>query len=68
MRMSSASRVASARTQADAIATAGNAEQERNLAALKAEVDRMTKRREAISAQLGSLREMMAGFGDDEDS
>jgi hypothetical protein len=26
----------------------------------------MTRRREAISAQLGSLREMMAGFGDDE--
>jgi hypothetical protein len=26
----------------------------------------MTKRREAISAQLGSLREMMAGFGDDD--
>ena len=27
-----------------------------------AEVDRMTKRREAISAQLGSLRELMSGF------
>jgi len=26
----------------------------------------MTKRREAISAQLGSLRELMSGFGDDE--
>ena len=58
--------MASARTQADALTAAGNAEQERNLSALKAEVDRMTKRREAISAQLGSLREMMAGFDDDE--
>jgi hypothetical protein len=26
----------------------------------------MTRRREAISAQLGSLREMMAGFGEDD--
>jgi hypothetical protein len=34
----------------------------------KAEVDRMTKRREAISVQLGSLRDMMAGFGEDEES
>ena len=58
--------MASARTQAEAITASGNAEHERNLSALKAEVDRMTKRREAISAQLGSLREMMAGFGDDE--
>ena len=58
--------VASARTQAEAVAVSGNAEHERNLSALKAEVDRMTKRREAISAQLGSLREMMAGFGEDD--
>ncbi|MGA8246552.1 MAG: hypothetical protein WB797_06575, partial [Nocardioides sp.] len=60
--------VASARTQAEAVTASGNAEQERNLAALRAEVDRMTKRREAISAQLGSLRELMAGFGGDEET
>ena len=38
------------------------------VAAIKAEVDRMSKRREAISAQLGSLRDLMAGFGNDDDT
>ena len=32
----------------------------------KAEVDRMTKRRDAITAQLASLRDVVAGFGDDD--
>ena len=45
---------------------AGNAEKERQLATLKSEVDRMSKRRDAITAQLASLRDVVAGFGEDE--
>ena len=41
---------------------------ERQLAALRAEVDRMAKRRDAITAQLASLRDVVAGFGEDEDA
>ena len=37
------------------------------VAALRAEVDRLAKRRDAITAQLASLRDVVAGFGDDED-
>ena len=44
--------VASARTQADAITSRGDAESERQLAEIKAEVERMAKRRDAIAAQL----------------
>jgi hypothetical protein len=29
-------------------------------------VDRMSKRRDAITAQLASLRDVVAGFGEDE--
>jgi hypothetical protein len=29
-------------------------------------VDRLAKRRDAITAQLASLRDVVAGFGDDE--
>ena len=32
------------------------------------EVDRLAKRRDAITAQLASLRDVVAGFGDDEDA
>ena len=34
---------------------------------LKAEVDRLTKRRDAIAAQLASLRDVVAGFGEDDE-
>ena len=35
--------------------------------ALKAEVDRLTRRRDSITAQLSALRDVVAGFGDDDD-
>ena len=60
--------MASARTQAESITSAGNAEAERQLATLKTEVDRMSKRRDAITAQLASLRDVVAGFGEDDES
>ena len=31
-------------------------------------MDRMTKRRDAITAQLASLRDVVAGFGEDDES
>ncbi len=34
---------------------------------MRAEVERMTKRRDAITAQLASLRDVVAGFGEDEE-
>ena len=37
------------------------------LAPLRAEVDRMAKRRDAITAQLASLRDVVAGFGKDDE-
>ena len=37
------------------------------MAALRSEVDRLAKRRDAITAQLASLRDVVAGFGDDEE-
>ena len=46
--------------------TKKNAEADRELAKVKAEVERMTKRREAIAAQLASLRDVVAGFGENE--
>jgi hypothetical protein len=33
---------------------------------VQAEVDRMTKRRDAVAAQLGALRDVVAGFSEDE--
>jgi uncharacterized protein involved in exopolysaccharide biosynthesis len=56
----------SARTQADSITTTSTSEAARELAAVRAEVDRMTKRRDAIAAQLASLRDVVSGFGEDE--
>ena len=59
--------MASARTQAESITSTGNADAERELATIRAEVDRMAKRRDAITAQLASLRDVVAGFGEDEE-
>ena len=42
----------------------GQAEAERQLSTLNAEVDRLTKRRDSIVAQLGALRDVVAGFAD----
>ena len=33
---------------------------------VRAELERMTKRRDAISAQLNALRDVVAGFGEDD--
>ena len=42
------------------------AERAKREAAIKAEVARVSKRRDAIVAQLGALRDVVAGFGTDE--
>ena len=57
--------VSSAQTQAATFTAAGQAEAERELAVLKAEVDRYQKRRDAIVGQLGALRDVITGFGDE---
>jgi uncharacterized protein involved in exopolysaccharide biosynthesis len=57
--------VSTAQTQAATFTAAGQAEAERELAELKAEVDRYQKRRDSIVAQLGALRDVITGFGDD---
>ena len=59
--------VSLARSQADSVNTTAQADAERQLAVVRAEVDRMTKRREAITAQLASLRDVVEGFGGDDD-
>ena len=51
---------------AEAVRSAGDAERQREVNLLKAEVDRLSKRRDAITAQLASLRDVVAGFGDDD--
>lgn len=58
--------VASAKKQAESLRSSGHADSERELAAITAEVGRLTKRRDAIAAQLGALRDVVTGFGDDE--
>lgn len=58
--------VSNAKAKAEAAATSGAAEAEHKLAAVRAEVDRMTKRRDAISAQLASLSELVSGFSHDD--
>jgi F0F1-type ATP synthase membrane subunit b/b' len=58
--------VSSARTQADSLGTTAQAEAQRELAGIRAEVDRISKRRDAITAQLASLRDVVAGFSSDD--
>ena len=43
-----------------------DAELERQGASLTAEVDRLVRRRDAITAQLASLRDVVVGFTDDD--
>ena len=59
--------MAAAKAQAEAQISAGHADHQRRLEAIKAEVDQMTRRRDAITAQLGQLRDVIAGFGGDDD-
>lgn len=58
--------VAAARSQADTVRAAGDADLERQVETLKMEVSRLSRRRDAITAQLSSLRDVIAGFADDE--
>ena len=57
--------MSAAQKQAESLIHDGRAEQESALEALRGEVDRLTKRRDAISAQLGALREVVSGFNDE---
>ena len=54
--------------QADALRNSGHADSERELQALQAEVTRLTRRRDSITAQLSALRDVVAGFGNDDES
>lgn len=58
--------VSAAKKQAESLRNSGHADSERELSAIRAEVDRLAKRRDAITAQLAALRDVVAGFGDDE--
>jgi len=56
--------VHAAETQAANSVAAGQADAERELVSIKAEVDRLQKRRDGIVAQLGALRDVVASFAD----
>ncbi|MFD4327396.1 hypothetical protein ACFWQC_22350 [Nocardioides sp. NPDC058538] len=56
-----------ARAEADHLASTATVEAEKGHAIIKAEVDRLTKRRDAIAAQLSSLTDLVSGFGKTED-
>ena len=58
----------SARTQSESISSTSDAEAERELAKIRAEVERLRKRRDGITAQLASLADLVAAFGDDEET
>ncbi len=58
--------VASARTQADSITASGEADAQRQLAATRAELERVSKRKSAITAQLASLADLVAGFDEND--
>lgn len=60
--------VAAARSQADSVRAAGDADLERQVETLKMEVSRLSKRRDAITAQLASLRDVISGFSDDDET
>jgi hypothetical protein len=53
-----------AQAEADAVRNAGHADSEKELAALRAEVDVLTSKRDGIAGQLGALSNLMSGFGD----
>jgi len=58
--------VAGAKKEATSVRSSGHAEAERELATIRAEVDRLSRRRDGIIAQLGALKDVVAGFGQDE--
>jgi hypothetical protein len=59
--------VAAAKKQVESLRSQGHADAERGLAAIRAEVERVTKRRDGIVAQLAALKDVVAGFGQDAD-
>jgi F0F1-type ATP synthase membrane subunit b/b' len=54
--------VSAAQTQANTFIDAGHEEARQQLSALTHEVDQLTRRRDAIAAQLGALRDVVGGF------
>jgi hypothetical protein len=58
--------VGSAKKDAESIRSTGHAEAERELATIRAEVDRMAKRRDGIVAQLSALKDVVSGFAQDD--
>ncbi len=59
--------VSAARHQAESISASSDDAAQREIAATRAELARLTKRRDSITAQLASLRDVVAGFADDGD-
>ncbi|MCX6397493.1 MAG: hypothetical protein NTV23_13490 [Propionibacteriales bacterium] len=60
--------VRSAKKEAESLRINGHAASEQALAEIKAEVVRVSKRRDAIVAQLGALKDVVSGFGKDDDA
>ena len=58
--------VSAAKKEADSLRSTGHADAEAELAAIKAEVERMSKRRDGIVAQLGALKDVVKGFGEED--
>jgi hypothetical protein len=59
--------VSAAKKDAESLRSQGHADAERELAAIKAEVDRVSKRRDGIVAQLAALKDVVSSFAQDED-
>ncbi len=59
--------VAAAKGQADTVRSLGRRRPRAEVERLSSEVARLAKRRDAITAQLSSLHEVIAGFGTDDD-
>ena len=59
--------VATAKKEAESLRSQGHADAERELAAIKAEVERVSKRRDGIVAQLAALKDVVSSFGQDDD-
>ena len=53
-----------ARNQAEAIRESSEAEAAKKLNDMRTEGEQLTRRRDAISAQLSSLRDVVAGFSE----
>ncbi len=56
--------VSAAQNQADSIRESSAAAAQKELGDIRTEVEQLTRRRDAISAQLTSLRDVVAGFSE----